>query len=112
MSAGSGEGRRSFEQNQELGPACGDTRATALGGVTVGREQHEQPWQFGGHWPPDRSVGQLSSHAGSPHSAVSPLTLNVSSARKTTTTKRRTYPSIPQDWPVRVPAAWYEASRP
>ncbi len=90
MSAGSGEVKPPDEEIQELTCARGATKATGSEAVTWGSEQQLHEWQFGGHCPPERSVGHGSSHCSSPQSAASPLTLNVSSARKTIITARRT----------------------
>jgi hypothetical protein len=49
MSAGSGADGRSLERNQAARPAGGERRTTAPDPATVGNEQHEQLWQFGGH---------------------------------------------------------------
>ena len=103
MSAGSGEDRRSLERIQEVTSAGGATNVTAAVSSTFGREQQEHAWQLGAHSPPEASAGQSSSQAGSPQSAASPLTSNVSSASSTTMTARRTDTSIPQDRAARAP---------
>jgi hypothetical protein len=90
MSAGSGEGRPSVDRIQEVPRDGGVKRVTAVSPATLGSEQQLQKWQFGGHCPPETSVGQLSSQGPSPHSAASPLMSNVSRARKTIRTARRT----------------------
>ena len=90
MSAGSGEGRRVKDPIQRCGRSAGAINVATADAVTRGSEQQLQKWQLGGHWPPEASVGQGSSQAGSSHSAPSPLTSNVSSVRKTTIAARRT----------------------
>jgi hypothetical protein len=94
MSAGAGGVRPSLERIHDVSCAGGAIRATVAEPVTFGSEQQLQSWQFGGHWPPETSVGQLSSQSVSSQRADSPLTLNVSSARKTTTRARRTEPGL------------------
>ena len=90
MSAGDGVAGLALGAIQVGAWATGPITVIDGEAVTFGREQHEQEWQFGAHWPPEMSVGQLSSQSPSPHNAASPLTSNVSRARKTTTTARRT----------------------
>jgi hypothetical protein len=83
MSAGSGDAGQSIGCRQNVECDAGATRPTDPGRVPCGSEQHEQKWQFGAHWPPETSVGQLSSQDASPQIADRPLTLNVSNAKKT-----------------------------
>jgi hypothetical protein len=91
MSAGSGDVGRSLDWSQVEASATGAYGVVIEPGlVTRGSEQHEQKWQFGAHPPPERSVGQLSSQSASPQIAARPLTLNVSKAKKTMRTARRT----------------------
>ena len=49
MSAGSGADARSFDRIQAVLCAGGEPSATDPDPVTVGNEQHEHIWQFGGH---------------------------------------------------------------
>ena len=108
MSAGSGDGTSSVARTQEVARARGSTRTTPPGAATFGSEQHEQEWQFGGHWPPETSVGQLSSQGPSPQSAANPLTSKVSSVKNTMRAARRNCASIPQDDAEREPAGQIE----
>lgn len=92
MSAGSGVIRASLDPVQDVARNTGATSVVIVEGVTWGSEQQLQEWQFGGHCPPDTSVGQLSSQPASPTSEERPLTSKVRKARKTTSAARRTAP--------------------
>jgi hypothetical protein len=74
---------------------AGGSKATTPELIPLGKEQQVQKWQFGGHWPPEASVGQLSSQFPSPQSSANPLTLNVSMVRITMRITRRTAAGIP-----------------
>lgn len=96
ISAGSGDVGRAQDWIQ-VDPRAGGVNVVAEPVlVNFGREQHEQKWQFGEHWPPETSVGQVSSQSASPQIIARPLTSNVSKAKKVINTARRTAPSLPQ----------------
>ena len=92
MGAGSGDGGLSLDDRQDEGRDDGATRRAAGAPVTFGNEQQLQKSQLGEHWPPETSVGQLSSQDASPQIAARPLTSNVSSVRITTRAARRKTP--------------------